>query len=631
MAAILWRRFGLDITADKSADSWRMRYGELRHVPISEWPVDAILYAINDAPNTLAPWLSQAAPPDHGDWDRADLKWWESLTDTPDGALGLSHEFERAEFAYILMDIEYGPGFTLDQEYTAKLRESYRALRDDAKYFLSTLRRYVSESGEAAWMTDGNTAEAVIGPAQEDPQYPSMFGKKGAISQKPLKEEAHRIYMPSDVPPALTTTGMQKAGEYETKPLREWHPAALAYISTSGKSVKYVLDPRTPDAKKLVEDPINGLEWNYCRLDTALSSVSAPAILAKNVASKAHAILGMIDRFEGDAAHPSYNPLLRTGRVSAFGALPQNLPQMGGVRECFVPRPGYALAVSDFNQIEMVAFSWLRDRFEEIERGLPTGSVEGPLTQAINSGQDAHILLALEILRRPEGYGHDEAKALRKAVENAISEHDGDTAAARSAHPDLDWDFALNHLFPARKTAKGGNFGFLGGLGAKGFVRMQARAGNVFSMDEAMEVRRAWSETWQVDPYFRFISKLDKKGVFLKSGILLRVPGSRLVLGGSTYTQAANVLFQGLCARLLAQSTNRVWRSCKGLEGDTPLSSGGHIMHLIHDEIVVEVPTAQAEEGLAELQDHMKGAARDLLPGMAVSVSGEILHRWRKC
>jgi hypothetical protein len=27
----------------------------------------------------------------------------------------------------------------------------------------------------------------------------------------------------------------------------------------------------------------------------------------------------------------------------------------------------------------------------------------------------------------------------------------------------------------------------------------------------------------------------------------------------------------------------------------------------------------------------MKGAARDLLPGMAVSVSGEILHRWRKC
>lgn len=60
LADIVKRRFGVDISADKTApDAWRLRYGELDGIPLSEWPAEAKRYAGDDAIWALRVWQDQ--------------------------------------------------------------------------------------------------------------------------------------------------------------------------------------------------------------------------------------------------------------------------------------------------------------------------------------------------------------------------------------------------------------------------------------------------------------------------------------------------------------------------------------------------------------------------------------------
>lgn len=49
LAGLVNHYFDTDISAGKSADAWRMRYSELDDIPISEWPKEAVDYAIDDS------------------------------------------------------------------------------------------------------------------------------------------------------------------------------------------------------------------------------------------------------------------------------------------------------------------------------------------------------------------------------------------------------------------------------------------------------------------------------------------------------------------------------------------------------------------------------------------------------
>ena len=601
MEAILWRRFGLDVAADKGPDSWRMRYGELVDVPLEEWPEDAVRYALEDGPKTLAPWIDQCAKP-IARLDNPHIPWWRALAGGPDGSLLFSHEAARARYAYILTDVECGPGFLVDRERTVETRARYAELKSSAYILLEAL---------------------------------GGITKTGTVAKKPALLEAHRLYDACDVAPDLTDTGRKKASVCEGKPLREWPEAARPYVSTGGHSVCWVLDPQTDDARAIVGDPVKGLGWSEERVIEALNATASPLLAAKNVGAKANNLGKVLDRFLAtDYANPGFSPLLDTGRVSAFGDLPQNLSRNGGIRECLRARPGHVLLVADYGQIELVAFAYLLDRVTEYVCGYPAGSWAGPLSRAINNKQDAHILLGLRILRMdPTDELHDKCKALRKQVEGILDETNGDKAAAKAAYPGVAWDFAIK-LLDARQRAKAGNYGYGGGMGPRGFVRAQAKQGTLFTLAEAAEIRMAWQTGWETGPYFEFISEMDKRGRRFGTGVCLRVPGSGLIVGGRTYTQSANVLFQGLCAQLLADAAREVWGSCHGLAGND-LLDGGRIVHFIHDEIVAEVPDRGPERNalaLGELRRCMVAPAAQLLPGMLVTTSGNILERnWRKC
>lgn len=600
MEAVIWRRFGVDLAEDKKGeDSWRLRYGELVDVPLAQWPLAAVLYAIKDGPRTLAAWLHQAARPPMP-YERAGA-WWDGLTGGVDGAALFEHEADRAEYAWILETIAQGPGFPVDLPYAQSVHARYQALEGAARGIL-----------DAAGVIDH---------------------KKDSIKKAPVLAACQAAYLASDVPPDPTDTGRKKFPKVEGTPLRDWPEEARQYVSTGGNSVQWVLNPQGDDACAIVDDPVNGLDWSADRLAAAVAATAAPIVVAKNVAAKAHAMGGVVAKFiECEAARPDYNPLLNTGRCSARGDLPQNLGRGGYIRECLRPRPGWALTISDYAQIELVAFSWLLDRITEKVCGYPRNSYQGPLTQAINAGKDAHILLGLRIMRAPDDFTHDRAKALKAQVEGILDALGGDKSRAKAEHPDIVWDIALAML-DARQKAKAGNYGYGGGMGPRGFVRAQAKQGTMFTLDEAADIHREWKAIWETGPYFAFISEMDRKGSKNNTGIMLRVPGSGLRAGGRTFTQAANILFQGLCAKLMKDAAKLIYRACEG-HGPGPRSAlyGGRIVHLIHDETIGEHPIDRAPEALAEQRRLMVEPARWLLPGMTVKTSGAILEeRWRKC
>jgi DNA polymerase-1 len=59
LADICKRRFGVEL--DKGDDSWRLRYAELEHIPIEQWPQKAVQYALDDAKYTLMVYQEQEA------------------------------------------------------------------------------------------------------------------------------------------------------------------------------------------------------------------------------------------------------------------------------------------------------------------------------------------------------------------------------------------------------------------------------------------------------------------------------------------------------------------------------------------------------------------------------------------
>lgn len=59
LALLVKRHLGEDISADKGADGWRLRYAQLEGVPLAEWPKGAVDYPLRDARYTFDVWRAQ--------------------------------------------------------------------------------------------------------------------------------------------------------------------------------------------------------------------------------------------------------------------------------------------------------------------------------------------------------------------------------------------------------------------------------------------------------------------------------------------------------------------------------------------------------------------------------------------
>lgn len=272
--------------------------------------------------------------------------------------------------------------------------------------------------------------------------------------------------------------------------------------------------------------------------------------------------------------HTWFTELMENGRTSSSDPNLQNLPRVGGFRECLVPAPGNVFVVADYKGAELV--TW------------------------------AQVLVSL--------FGEDaETSALAKALRDGVD-----------AHALLGADLGMDNPKDARQCAKAGNFGFPGGLGIKSFLSYaKAKWGVHLTMKQAMFIKEVWEERWKPWGYFDYIKDNMEGGQI----DCVQFKSNR-IRAGCFFTDACNTFFSGLAADL---AKDCMWRLAKEM-WITPSSDlyGARQVLFVHDENVLECKRSQADKVAARLSRVMIDTAADWCPDVPMGVEVAIKERYGK-
>ena len=511
---------------DKSADTWRLRYGELINTPIAKWPEDARRYACEDARATYDVFVAQPTSPDEG------LQC-------------------RAAFALHLMSAW---GVRTDAQAIAELEiallEKSLSLRDSLVDF-GLIRRVVKTQKQY----DGHLKRATQ-LASELPEHPS---EKQTKALEAARERCEAL--PGSVEHIKVTSKLKR----------------LVQEALGEAAPRTAPTARHPNGQVKTDEDTLSMVADQPELQRYAKYVGAEKLLTTYVAKL----------WDGTARpiNSRFHALVESGRTSSSGPNLQNPPRAGGVRECYVPRPGRMFATADYDTFEL--------------RGLAqvTYSLfgESEMRAALIAGKDLHLDLAAQL----RGISYERAASLLAA---------GDV-------PTRD----------ARQFAKIGNFGFPAGLGAETFVVYARGYGYETTLEDAEALRDTWFSRWpEMRTYFaRVAEQADELG----PGRVTQLRSGR-VRGGVTFCSAANTMFQGLCADAAKAALWQVSLRCY----TKPSSAlfGSRPWCLMHDEILIEAPEDRAAEAGDELADVMCSAAAEWLPDVPVTASPALMRRWEK-
>lgn len=189
--------------------------------------------------------------------------------------------------------------------------------------------------------------------------------------------------------------------------------------------------------------------------------------------------------------NPRWNELVATGRTSCMRPNLQQPPRRGGVRECFVPRPGFLYASADYSFVELCALAQVCLDLYGFSR----------LADAINAGLDPHLDMAAELM----GVTYKQAEAIK----------------ANKKHP------RNAEVKEMRQLSKALNFGLPGGLGAEKFVDY-ARAGYgvIIDIGRARQLKPIWQQKWP--EVIRFHQDMGNRAQFGQSFTLEQLRSGRI-------------------------------------------------------------------------------------------------------
>lgn len=381
-------------------------------------------------------------------------------------------------------------------------------------------------------------------------------------------------------------------------------------LTDAGQKVQEAL---RRDGVEMTPSQIFKLHENYIVLDNDACLASGDDTMeAYSRYGSARTLLSRVDRLYAGTKYiiqPRFNELVETGRTSAsqgedpkdgscpiqYGFQVQNVPKKEGARECFIPRPGFLYVSVDYDAFELSTWAqvclWVCGYSN--------------LARVLNDGKDPHAELGARLARLPV----EEVYAILRGERGKEAQK------------------AFKSTF--RQTAKIGNFGFPGGMGADA-LRTQARVlYRVFlTKPEVIILRNEWRATWPEEAdYFRWVNshldrwKKDAKG----TAVSFRSERIRARVG---FTQIANNPFQGLAADAAKDAGFRVSREM--YTDKTSALYGSRIVVFAHDEIIAEVPENQAHDAAYRLRDVMVETAREWIPDVKVSASPALMRRWSK-
>ena len=253
-----------------------------------------------------------------------------------------------------------------------------------------------------------------------------------------------------------------------------------------------------------------------------------------------------------------------TGRFSCSGPNFQQVPRDAGVRACFVAEDGNKLVIADYSQIELR----IAAEISEDQR----------MTEAYRNDADLHRLTASLV----QGVSLDEV-----------------TTAQRQA-------------------AKAINFGLIFGMGPRGLKYSAKHSYDVeMSLDEAKTFRNRFFEVYSGIRAWHRKSEQELKYTNKQRTLC----GRRFVWKGTpSFTVFINRQVQGTAADI-----------AKIALGELPSAlqkSEAKIIAMIHDEIIIEVPEANADEAARILQQTMEAAGREILKQVPIVAEARIADSW---
>lgn len=261
-----------------------------------------------------------------------------------------------------------------------------------------------------------------------------------------------------------------------------------------------------------------------------------------------------------------------SGRFSCTEPNLQQVPSAHvapGLRECFVPAPGFALIVADYAQIELRVAAHLA----------PCEAMRA----VFRDGRDPHRATAATLAGKPESEVTDRERQLAKAV----------------------------------------NFGFLFGMGAP---RFRSYAHDSYGLDldmaEARRAREAFLRTFPgIARWHRAVGRLGRERetarVTVRTALGRR---KRFAAGRFSFNAALNIPVQGTAAEGFKLAMTRLQPALAQL--------GGRGILCVHDEYLAEVPLDRAEDGRALVAQTMREAMAQVVTSVPIEVEAHLAASW---
>lgn len=291
--------------------------------------------------------------------------------------------------------------------------------------------------------------------------------------------------------------------------------------------------------------------------------------------------------------HSRFEPLLETGRTSCGDPYNlQNPLRKGGVRECFVPRPGFVFVDADYDGIELRTWAQV----------CLWAFGESRLAETLNAGFDPHLDLGAQIL----GITYEEALRRKKDAD----------------------------VRDARQMAKPASFGYPGGMGAATFSKwVKANYGLSISEQQAAQLKEQWFRNWpEARKYFKWVTDKTKNEWHLVDGeevCRLKQFVSNRYRGGCSYTETCNGFFQSLAADIFKAAGFKIARACYD-ETRGSILFGSRIVNGIHDQFLVESPEEIGHECAQEVGWLMIQAAKPFIPDVPATCTPILARCWSK-
>ncbi len=254
-----------------------------------------------------------------------------------------------------------------------------------------------------------------------------------------------------------------------------------------------------------------------------------------------------------------------TGRFSCSGPNFQQVPRDAGVRACFVAEDGNKLVIADYSQIELR----IAAEISEDQR----------MTEAYRNDADLHRLTASLV----QGMSLDEV-----------------TTAQRQA-------------------AKAINFGLIFGMGPRGLKYSAKHSYDVeMTLAEAKTFRNRFFEVYSGIRAWHRKSEQELKYTNKQRTLC----GRRFIWKDipPSFTVFINRQVQGTAADIAKIALGELPSALK--------KSEAKIIAMIHDEIIIEVPEANAVEAAQRLQQTMEAAGREVLKQVPVVAEARIADSW---